>query len=66
VEACGTGLVLVLNCDQISPFRQRLSLSIAVQLAFEGTAPTTSIREVLARKFSGNTATQVVAPYCER
>jgi hypothetical protein len=39
------------NRDQISPSRQRLSLSMTVQLAFEGTAPTTSIREVLARNW---------------
>ena len=32
-----------------------------VQLAFDGTAPTTSIREVVDRKFSGKTATQVVS-----
>ena len=41
----------VLNFDQVNPSRQRLSLSMIVQLAFDGTAPTTSIREVLDRRF---------------
>jgi transposase InsO family protein len=44
---------------------QGWSLSSTVQLAPDGLPPTTSTLAVLARRFSGNTARQVLPPCCD-